>query len=241
MRKYIIAMMIISGLFLSEAKAQTGGSPEAQEIDILGKIINMEGDVDITSLSTGTNYIAANETKIRRDYKIRTGKRSFAEILLNDGTRIIMKDVTVINIMNLKLGENDPPAKVRVLTGKVRIIMKNGFNSRAMIIKTPTAVIGTRRADIGFIVSNKETKVVSFSGEVEVANVDNQILKTYVLWDREESDVQDQLAPNKPRTVPTEDLQDWFDFYIINESSGFIEHKYREEGIIDKLLRKKEY
>jgi len=209
--------------------------------DELGKVVSTIGDVDVTAISTGNKFTPRVGTPILNDYKIRTGKRSYMEILLIDGTKIFVKEVTVLNISGLKMKETDPPTKLSMLTGKMRITLKKTFRDRSLVLKTPTAIAGVRGTDFGAIASRDETKLVVFEGKVEVANAEKDIIKSYIVKEREEVSVKKDLVPTEPRVVPQNILQKWFEYYDIDERSRIIIRKDTEGGIIDKMLRKREY
>ncbi|MDY6970199.1 MAG: FecR family protein [Spirochaetota bacterium] len=205
----------------------------------LGKVIQIVGDVDITSLSTGRRFIPVVGDSIVQDHKIRTGKNSFIEILLNDGTKIYIREVTVLSITKLKLEEADAPGRIRVLTGKVRITIKNIFESRILILKTPTAIIGVSGTDFGVITSRDETKVVVFDGEIELASSNRNVIKSLKLRSKEEVTIKKNRAPSKPVTVPPDLIKTWFNNYEVVDRKKIVFKGKKESGIIDLILRKK--
>lgn len=210
----------------------------------IGKIVQLVNDVDISSLTTGKLLVPQIGFQISTDHKIRTGKRSYAEIVLNNGTKIILKEVSVLNVMSLKAHESLQPTRIRLLTGKVRIALKRllrGGSEHSLILKTPTAVAGVRGTDFGVIASRYETKVAVFSGLVEVASSNKKIIKSYILQEREETGILKNSPPSRPRTVPHDIIKNWFDYYEINDDNRIIIKQFTEESIIDKLLRKQNY
>ena len=207
----------------------------------LGKVIQIVGDVDITSLSTGRRFIPVVGAYIIRDHKIRTGKNSFIEILLNDGAKVFIREVTVLNISKLKLEETDAPGRIRILTGKVRVTLKNIFKSRALILKTPTAIIGVSGTDFGVITSRDETKVVVFDGEIVLASSSRSIIKSLRLRPKEEVSIRKNKAPSKPVTVPPEVIKSWFNNYDVVDRKKIVFKGKKESGIIDIILRKKNF
>ena len=226
MLSLFISCMLISDVFAKEN---------------LGKIIHLIGDVDVTSLSTGSRFTPQIGTMVQRDHKIRTGKKSFVEILLRNGTKIFLKEISVLNISSIRLSEADKPTRLKMLTGKIRVMAKKIFTDRTLILKTPTAVAGIRGTDFGAIASKYETKVVVFNGTVEVANSSKDVIKSYVLTDREEVSVKENRPPTKPRVVPSEILRSWFDLYEIDERNKIIIRREKDGGIIDRILRKHEF
>lgn len=210
----------------------------------IGKIIHLVNDVDITSLTTGNRLVPQIGFQISADHKIRTGKRSFAEIVLNNGTKISLKEVSVLNVMSLKAGESSQPTRIRLLTGKVRIALKRLLRDdfpHSLILKTPTAIAGVRGTDFGAIASRYETKIAVFSGSVEVASSNKKIIKSYILREREETGILKNTPPSRPRTVPQDILKNWFQHYDINDDNRIIIKQYTEESIIDRLLKKQSY
>jgi hypothetical protein len=207
----------------------------------IGKVVQLVGDVDITSMKTGKRNVPDMNTTIYSDDKIRTGKQSLVTVLLNDGTKLFVKEVSVVNVAGLKLKNTDPPTKIRMLTGKLRLIVKKTFKKGSLILKTPTAIAGVRGTDFGVITTQNETRVAVFEGEVEVANVRETILKSYVLKDREEVMVEKNSSPTPPRVMPSKVLSSWFDYYVIDDQRNRIIRRDREDSLFDRLLRKKNY
>lgn len=224
--------MCLFGLLLSEP---------AQSKDKLGKIIFVQGDVDITSLNSGKKEAAHPGMSVYRDSRIRTGNKSTAEILLRDGTVILLRDVSVINILNLKRAETDPPTRIKVIAGKARISAKSTFASRSHIVKTPSAIIGVRksRADFGIVAGRQETLIVVFEGRVEAASAEDDIVKAQILTEREEVSVKSGAAPTDPKIVPRNAIEKWFNMYIIDPGDGRIYLNREREGFIDSLLKKR--
>jgi hypothetical protein len=207
----------------------------------LGSVASFSGDVDITIISSGKKFVPETGTPITDDYKIRTGNRSFVELTLNDGSKVSIKEVTVLNISNLKQNEQDPPTKIRMLTGKLRITVKKLFKSDSLLVRTPTAIAGVRGTEFGIIATNSETRIIVFDGEVETANSDSAIIKSFMVREGEEVSILKDSPPTEPRLVPHEIRQSWFDYYSIDETNRIIIRTKKEQGIIDKLIRKKNF
>jgi hypothetical protein len=208
----------------------------------VGKIIQAANDVDITSLTTGQKFLPEIGFYVNTDHKIRTGKRSYVEILLNNGTRVQMKEVSVMNVASLKTRDSEQPTRIRLLTGAVRISLKKLFrDGHALILKTPTAIAGVRGTDFGAIASLVETKVIVFDGLVDIASSDNTILNSFQLKAKEESDIKKGQAPTRPREVPDNLMDSWFDHYEIDEHNNIIRKKTGSGGFIDNILRKRQY
>lgn len=206
----------------------------------VGKILDLAGDVDITQIS-GTRIIPKEGTIIDSTDKIRTGKKSFISIVLNDGSRLLIREVSVVYIKDIKIKEIDHPTKIEMVTGKLRVVASKVVKGNSIIVYTPTAIAGVRGTDFGVIATQLETRVVVFRGEVEVANRDRNIIKSYVLKDREETRIKSHEPPEEPVVVPDDMLSKWFDSYDIDDKNDVIIKRSQEEGILDKILRKKNF
>lgn len=207
----------------------------------LGKIIQITGDVDLTDIVSNTGFIPRIGTDIDKFHKIRTGKNSFVEILLNDGTKVFVREVSVLFITNLKTGENDPPTRIEVLTGKVRINVNRRGNDRSLILQTPTAFAGIPNieTDLGVITCSSETKFVIFQGRADIANSSQNIIKSYTLDKKEETTISRYQPPTEPVIVPPDILNSWLDYYDIEGTKRIIVRAREKEGIIDFILRKR--
>ncbi|HSV96150.1 MAG TPA: FecR family protein [Spirochaetota bacterium] len=217
-----------------------GSLPAAAQQNI-GRIVSIVGDVDITTVTGGVKFVPQIGVTITDDHRIRTGNRSYAELLLNDGSKLFVREVTVLNLSGLKMAETDPPTRIQVVTGKLRITMKKTFRSRSLVLRTPTAVAGVRGTDFGVVVGRQETKLVVFEGQVEVASSNKDVIKAWVVKEREEVSVKKDVPPTAPRVVPGEILKSWFDYYDIDERSRIIIRNKRDEGFLDGVLRKKDF
>lgn len=231
MKRKVIILIALAVMTHSHLNAQ----------EYLGKVVSILGDADITSVTTGKKFVPSAGALITDDHRIRTGSKSYMEILLNDGTKIYLREVSVLNISGLKLQEATAPTRLTMITGKIRITLKKAFRPNSLVLRTPTTVAGVRGTDFGAIATRNETRLVVFEGKVEVANVRKDILKSFVINEKEEVSIQKDMPPSQPRVVPQEILQSWFEYYAIDESNRIIVRQVRERGILDNLLRKKDF
>lgn len=216
------------------------GSPtRAQQ---MGRVVAVTGDADITSVSTGEKFTPTVGSIVKREHRIRTGRRSLLELQLDDGTKIIMREVTVLNVLTIKTRDKEPPTKVRLFTGKARLVTGKLFATRTLVVKTPTAVAGVRGTDFGVLASALETRIVVFKGTIDVASSAERIIKSYQVEAGEEIRVAKNSPPDIPRKVPDRLFNAWFDSYDIDESGDILRREPdKNPSIIDKLLRKKTY
>jgi len=207
----------------------------------VGKILELSGDIDITSMITGKRIIPEEGTVIDGNDKIRTGRKSFVSIVLNDGSKLFIREISVLYVQDIKLKLTDQPTRIQIITGKLRVIAAKTMKGNSLVVYTPTAIAGVRGTDFGIIATQLETRVVIFQGNVEVANKDKNILKSYILKDREETKITYQQPPEAPVVVPDYILSKWFDTYSIDEKKNIIIKRKQEDGLLDRLLRKKDF
>jgi hypothetical protein len=91
------------------------------------------------------------------------------------------------------------------------------------------------------VAGRQETKLVVFEGQVEVASSNQDIIKAFMVKEREEVSVKKDVPPTAPRVVPGEILKSWFDYYDIDERSRIIIRNKRDEGLLDGILRKRDF
>lgn len=206
----------------------------------VGKILELSGDIDITSMITGKRIIPEEGTVIDGNDKIRTGRKSFVSIVLNDGSKLFIREISVLYVHDIKLNLTDQPTRIQIITGKLRVIAAKTMKGNSLVVYTPTAIAGVRGTDFGVIATQLETRVVIFQGKVEVANKDKNILKSYILKDREETKVTYQQPPEAPVVVPDYILSKWFDIYSIDEKTNIIIKRKQDDSLLDQLLRKKD-
>ena len=207
----------------------------------VGKILELSGDIDITSMKTGKRIIPEEGTVIDGNDKIRTGRKSFVSIVLNDGSKLFIREISVLYVQDIKLKLTDQPTRIQIITGKLRVIAAKTMKGNSLVVYTPTAIAGVRGTDFGVIATQLETRVVIFQGKVEVANKDKNILKSYILKDREETKVTYQQPPEAPVVVPDYILSKWFDIYSIDEKTNIIIKRKQDDSLLDQLLRKKDF
>ncbi len=207
----------------------------------VGKILELSGDIDITSMKTGKRIIPEEGTVIDGNDKIRTGRKSFVSNVLNDGSKLFIREISVLYVQDIKLKLTDQPTRIQIITGKLRVIAAKTMKGNSVVVYTPTAIAGVRGTDFGIIATQLETRVVIFQGKVEVANKDKNILKSYILKDREETKVTYQQPPEAPVVVPDYILSKWFDTYSIDEKKNIIIKRKQDDSLLDQLLRKKDF
>lgn len=209
--------------------------------DEVGTVIQLGGAVERSSIITGKRFSIKIGSKINYAQRVRLGHDSFIEILLDNGTGIYVRGQAEILIYSIRIKAEDAPTKLKLLYGKSRIVPKSKFNDRSLILTTPTAVITVVDSSFSVIASEYETKVISLSSKVGIANINPGLKKAYVLEEGEETSVKSDIPPLLPRGVPGNILKFWLDYYTISPDRKYIIRLEQDEGIIDWILRKRDY
>jgi hypothetical protein len=230
--KYILTVLLIMSFYLNaEAK---------QEV---GRIIQLTGDVDLTDVNSGMRIVPGIGAQIKEYHKIRTGAKAYMEILLNDNTKIFMRELSIIQISSLKMKSDNPPTTINFNTGKIRIYLSKQFNNWNLLVKTNVAVIGVKdvETDFGVITTNYETKLAVFEGESHIANSNREIIKSFNVKLKEETSIKLNMPPMEPVILPQEILDSWLDYYDVVDKDRIIIKGRQDIGIIDYILRKRKF
>lgn len=229
--------IIISFLFIIMIYAD-GRSEESY-----GNIIQFNGDVDIMDTRSNKDITITSGMQIYSNYSIRTGSKSYAELLLMDGTKIFMHGSSVVRVVNLRFKKTDQPSRVNVLAGKVRINANRPVEGRTLIVETSTAIAGVPsvETDFGIIATRYETRAVVFEGRLDIANSNRMIIKSYTLMKKEESVIQMDMPPTEPLALPQNILDSWIDYYEIVGGDRISVKGKSEDGIIGHILKKREF
>lgn len=207
----------------------------------IGKVIQLEGIVERSSITSGNRYPIKIGDTVRYAQRIKVGPESLLEILFNNGTSIYIKENSLVYLFNLRVIEKDPPTKLKLAYGKIKVTPKRIFNNRSLILTTQTAVISVVDARFSAVAGEYETKVLAYSSKVGVANINPHIKRAFVITEGEEVSIRKNAPPSLPRSVPSVIVKFWFDYYNVTSDYKYIIKTEKEEGFIDWLLRKREF
>ncbi|MCP4131522.1 MAG: FecR domain-containing protein [bacterium] len=235
-----IYLYILLIFFLILAAAPGAFSKKVKSNNI-GEVIQLYGHVERSSLATGKRFDIEIGSIIKKAQKIKTGKDSITEVLLNDGTSVLIKEWSSVNIIDIRGKKEDPPTKIKIDYGKVTILPKKTYDDRTLVLTTPTAIISNVIAKFSVIASENETRILVFSNKIGVASSNPALRKAYVIVGKQEGYIRKDKEPEKPVFLPGSVIRDWFEYYEIVNKHRYIIKKYREEGIVDWVLRKREY
>lgn len=102
---------------------------------------------------------------------IRTDKKGQVQIVFVDRTRVLIGPSSNFQVEDVQVSSTKKASKfaVRALGGSFRFL--SGDSKKEVYqIKTPSVTMGIRGTEFDFVTSRRRTRVVAFSGEVELCN-----------------------------------------------------------------------
>ena len=199
----------------------------------IGKIVNKTGIVKKTNINCDSGNCTSEEHTIYPGDRIITGKKSGAEILLNDGTAVELLENSDIIIFNL-LNRND-----KTLTnlfsdyGKFKIIQQNSFLEATLVFKTRTSIIKSVCATIDIISAASETGIFVYKGEAGFANIDPSIIKAYVVKEGFESFLKKSFPPMNPVEIDITLQSSWLKRHFLTKDNDKILKYDKKSGPAD--------
>ena len=147
-------------------------SVNAHAVDEVGQSVKIRNDV---KASIGDRRLKARDPVFDNE-KISAGAESHGEILLNDRSRVLVGENSIISLDEFTLGTRGfSSGSIKVAKGAFRFITgnsKKGF----MTVETPKSTIGVRGTAFDvYVADSGVTRVVLFRGEVEVCSRSNCI------------------------------------------------------------------
>ncbi len=209
--------------------------------DLIGRVIQLSGTIERSSITTGQRYNTDIGSQVDFGQRIKLQNDSYIEILYENGTSILISDESEVLLYSIRMKVDDAPTKIKLLYGKIKVIPRQVFNDRSLILTTPTAIISIVDATFSAIASENETKIVSFSSKVGIASINPGIKKAYIIFEGEEISVKKNIPPSSPVGITDTVIKFWMDNYIISSDHKYILKINQEEGFIDWILRKREY
>jgi len=207
----------------------------------MGKVMQLYGAAERASITTGVRYDTDNNSEINPGEWVRTEKGSFVEIVLSDGTGIGITGESRIYFINMKEEGGTAPTKIEVEYGKVRISSHTGSTGISMIVSTPTALLSVVDADFFLAVSRGETILMVNREEVGAANINPDLKSAYAVKKGQEVSIKTDSQPSSPVFVPASTRQWWLKSIVIINRDREIRRVRMENGILDWLLRKREF
>ena len=204
-----------------------------------GKIVLKEGTVLKTNINcTDSRY--ASDLYIRKGDRIRTGKDSRAQLLLADGTGLIIYERSDIIINNVKDSDNKKITLIYADYGKFKIIQNNNYMETSLVIRTKTSVIKTVQATFCLIASEDESGIFVSTGEAGFANIESSVSEAFVIKEGEESFISRGKAPSVPGKISASLQSSWLSRMILSRDGKHILRSGIENGPLDWPFMKKD-
>lgn len=207
----------------------------------IGRILFVRGEASIIDLRKRERRRATKGMRLTRFDEIRTADKTRLELITNRGTKITIYSRSVMNLYETRQGTTES-RKLRLLIGQARVTIPVRLQkNEQFLVKTRSAALQVLGgADFGMIASYQETRFVVFTGQVRVASSARLSRRSYVLRERQEIKILQDQEPWRPRLMPDDYIENWFDRYYIT-SRQTIARKFREkETFFDRFIKRQE-
>ena len=169
MKKTII--FVLCCIILTTFAAQSFGKEQI----LIGSFTIVKGKVNILRAGEEKWIKAEVDMPVYPGDKVKTGAKSEAELILDDGSMLRIEEKTLIEIVDSKIeGEGEEAKKnffLNLFSGKaLNNLKKLAHKESRYNITTKTAVAGIRGTEFSVEADEDKTEVAVFEGEVDVAN-----------------------------------------------------------------------
>lgn len=150
------------------------GSANAVIAQTVAKVIGIQDSA--TLQRSGRRQPLVRNANLESGDRIRTDENGEVQIVFVDRTRVIIGPSSDFHVKDVKISAAKKASKfaVRALGGSFRFLSGDS-PKKTYEIKTPSVTMGIRGTEFDFVVaSRRQTRVVTFSGEVQVCNRRNR-------------------------------------------------------------------
>jgi len=207
----------------------------------LGRFMRVSGEAVKMSIETGEIFDITAGSELFAGQKIKTGENSTVEVLLNDGTGILIKEATSLDFYGILNVRGSPAMILQLRYGKVNISLKNPNNQIPLILKTPAAIACNYSADFSAIASEYETRILVYRNRMAMMGTGPQAKKIIMLFPEEEVSVVRGRGTLGPVKTQFEIMSWWLDFYEVVDNHRKIVRKDRDSSYLDWIIRKRSF
>lgn len=188
-------------------------------------------------------------TKIKAKDVIIAGKNSRAKVTMMDNNILNISPDTKLELANYKMSKDGGEKNVtlNLMYGKVRSSVKQKYDGKKNTyrVKTKSAVAGVRGTDfiVGYSLSNLQSNIVTFEGQVEVGsgiNPSGQIMNAVKVNPGQFTNVSINTPPKPPAQVPKAQLNALNKATNADTASGTEERDPASDKNSNKKEKKKE-
>lgn len=199
--------------------------------DVIGRIVMKEGITEKTNLNCQGK--GCDNMFIRRGDRIRTGRESKVQVMLTDGTGIIIYERSDI-IFNYVISEGrKKPTDIYAGYGKFKIIQNNNFLETSLVIKTANSLVKTVNATFCLMAAENESAIFVNSGEAGFASIESSILDAYIITEGEEAYIITGSKPSIPVKVKPGLHGSWLSRRILSKDKKRILRSKIDTGPMD--------
>ena len=184
--------------------------------DNYGRIVLKEGRVSKTNLNC-TDEKCAEDMFIHRGDRIKTGNNSRVQILLSDGTGILVYERSDIIINNIKSGDNKKPTSLYAEYGKFKIIQDNNYMDTSLVITTKNCIVKSVCSTFCFAAAGDESAILVLSGEAGFASTSSAVSDAYIIKAGEESFIKSGRPPSVPLRVTAVMQSSWISRMVLSK------------------------
>lgn len=145
---------------------------------------------------------------------IKTGKKSSAEILLDDGSVVRMKENSLMEIKEMTEAGEEKKTSIGMKLGKIWTNITPQSPDSRFKIEGSSAVVGVRGTSLAISVDASQTmRVLVFDGSVEIATIRKKLeeVQSVILSANQAVNITaKQLF--KPETIKSEEKEEWNQF-----------------------------
>ena len=204
-----------------------------KDVNIIGKILTSTGTIKKTNINCEKESCDDRKYGIYSGERIITGENSKINIILKDGTAIILYSNSDILIDQVRLRDRDKPTIINFESGKIKIIQKNNYLDTSLLIKTTVAIIKSVNSELSVVTSENETALFVYNGEAGFANINSSVVEAFLLNEGDESFISKDTPPARPVKVKKILRSSWISRHFITADKKRILKYDRKSGIAD--------
>lgn len=199
---------------------------------VSARVLSSEGSVEIQRRTQGSAGLTKVAFRVNDELEsgdvIKTFKSGRLVLGLSDGSQAIIGEQTTVEITDLS---RSPRTLFNVLRGKTRVhIEKMGGRPNPYKVNTPTAVIAVRGTVFDVLVSERETRVLVYEGEVAVSNQSSPDVRV-ILPAGWSTRVRQDRPPDSPSTFRPDRRNDTFESRPSARNSGDDDSRGGDDGL----------
>jgi hypothetical protein len=162
-------------LVLAILAFQAGMLTNAQAADIVGRLTQVEGRVDILRGGKLPGIPVTLNDGVQVGDVLRTKSLSKAQVTFNDNSTITISPESrvAIEAYMFDSSQNKRNAVVQLFQGLAQVVVSKIYKSAEpdFVVKTKTAIMGVRGTDFGVRVYSTSSDVLNFEGLLQVGNI----------------------------------------------------------------------